>query len=206
MPVRAGFSSFGNISRSVERNIMDAMTLPGAKKELPWAETTGPVYHAQEIKPRKESTKTLCWLMCGFLIVGGLMTPYKLIILFALLYMLVLLMKKDMVVTERGVETFYQMRITTWYEKLEWKDIDMVVREDRDDPRLVALYFRERGNDDRVKRLFFTREDAQSIMRMAKLQPDRIEVCEADKKSGHKSASKEYYKTGVRAGKKNMKL
>ena len=112
------------------------------------------------------------------------MTPYKLIIVFAILYMLVLLMKKDMVVTERGVETFYQMRITTWYEKLEWKDIDMVVREDRDDPRLVALYFRERDNDDRVKRLFFTREDAQNIMRMAKLQPNRIEVCEADKKSG----------------------
>lgn len=132
---------------------------------LPWESLEGPVYHARELKPRKKWVTNGCWLMCGFLILGGIITKYRIAAIFGILYILTLLMIKDTVVTERGVEIFYQMRITTHYDFWDWKEISSVIREDRNDPNLVALYF-TRG--DRNKRLFFTKADATQIMVLAR--------------------------------------
>ena len=114
--------------------------------------------------------------MCMFLILGGLITPYKIAIVFGVLYILVLLMKKDVVVTERGLEVFYQMRITTQYDFWPWDEMVSVVREDRNHPDLVALHF---GRGNASKRFFFTREDSDDIMALARKKNRRITVHDA---------------------------
>lgn len=145
-------------------------------ENLPWESLEGPVYYAQELKPRKPGMTKACWGMAIFLIIGGIITPYRIATIFGVLYVLTLLMKKDTVVTERGVEIFYQMRITTHYDFWEWKDISSVIREDKNDPKLVALYF-TRG--DRNKRLFFKKADAAQIMILARKKNPRAVVSDA---------------------------
>lgn len=129
------------------------------------------------MKPRKKWVTNGGWVLCAVLLVGGLMTPYRVLLVFCALYVLTLLMVKDTVVTSRGVEIFYQMRITSHYDFLGWDQIEAVIREDRKLPELVALHF---GYGDRVKRLFFTRPDAEKIMALAKEKNPRIKVGEAD--------------------------
>ena len=110
-------------------------------EHLPWEEVPGPIYSARELKPRKKWVTVGSWILSVVLVVGGILTPYRVLIVFGVLYVLTLLMKKDTVVTRRGLEMFYQMRITTQYNFWGWDEIVSVVREDRNHPEVVALYF-----------------------------------------------------------------
>lgn len=85
-------------------------------EHLPWDSLEGPIYHARELKPRKQWVTYGCWILSAALIIGGIVTPYRVAAVFGVLYILTLLMKKDTVITERGLEIFYQMRITTHYD------------------------------------------------------------------------------------------
>ncbi len=147
-------------------------------EHLPWESLSGPIYKARELKPRKEWVTKVCWVLSCFLIIGGIVTPYRVAAIFGVLYVLTLLMKKDTVVTERGVEIYYQMRITTHYDFWGWNEIVSVIREDRQHPELVALHF---GRGNRSKRLFFTKADAKQIMVLAKKRNSRIVVQDANK-------------------------
>lgn len=144
---------------------------------LPWVDVPGPVYTAQALKPRKKWVSAGGWILSAVLVVGGFLTPYRILVLFGVLYLLTMLMVKDTVVTSRGVETFYQMRITTHYDFLGWDRIETVVREASKDPLLWALYF---AYGDRVKRLYFSKPDTEQIMALAKAQNPKIKVAEAD--------------------------
>jgi hypothetical protein len=154
------------------------------EKPLPWASVPGEKYQAQELKPRKQWVKNACWGMCLFLILGGVVTPYRIAVVFGVLYILTLLMKKDTVVTRRGLEVFYQMRIATQYDFWPWSDISVVTREDKGDPWLVALYFTK---GDRTRRLYFTRPDAQAVMNLARAQQPRIIVGDGETSRSAKS-------------------
>ncbi len=114
--------------------------------------------------------------MCLFLIVGGFLTPYRIAIILGLLYILVLLMKKDVVVTQRGLEIFYQMRITTHYDFWPWREMVALIREDRKHPELVALHF---GRGNASKRFFFTHADSDAIMALARQKNPRMAVRDA---------------------------
>lgn len=151
-------------------------------EHLPWESLEGPIYYAKELKPRKKWVYIGGWIFSAALILGGIITPYHILILFGLLYVLTLLMKKDVVVTERGVETFYQMRITTHYEFWPWKEILSVTTEDRNHPELVALHF-ARGN--RSKRLFYPKADAKQIVVLAKKKNSRIVTANMKPKTGN---------------------
>ena len=144
---------------------------------LPWESLPGPIYTARDVKPRKKWVANGGWVLCAVLLAGGLMTQYRVLLVFCALYVLTMLMVKDTVVTSRGMEIFYQMRITTHYDFLSWDQIEAVIREDRKLPELVALHF---GYGDRVKRLFFTKPDAEKIMALAKEQNPKIKVGDAD--------------------------
>lgn len=134
-------------------------------EHLPWELIPGPKYHTRELKPRSRYVTVGCWLLAALLIFAGFITPYKVAFVFGLLYILTLLMKKDTVVTVRGLEIYYQMRITTHYDFWPWDKITSVLCEDRKHPQLVALHFM---NGDRLKRLFFSREDAEKIIALAR--------------------------------------
>lgn len=144
---------------------------------LPWKSVDGPIYYARDLKPRKRWVTVGSWFMSGLLVLGGLITPYRVAFVFGVLYILALMMKKDTVVTTRGLEIFYQMHITTQYDFWKWDQIDSVIREDRKHPELVALHI---GSGDKIKRLFFTKPDAEKIMRLAKKQNSHIVVGDAD--------------------------
>lgn len=145
---------------------------------LPWKSVDGPIYSARDLKPRPRWVTIGSWFVSALLIVGGIITPYRVALIFGVMYIFALWMKKDTVITTRGLEIFYQMHITTQYDFWSWDEIGSVIREDRNNPELVALHI---SKGDRVKRLFFTREDAKLIMRLAKEQNHKIIVKDADK-------------------------
>lgn len=153
---------------------------------LPWESVPGPQYHARDLKPRKKWVTAGGWVMSFVLILGGIAYPkYWFAAVFGVLYMLTLLMQKDIVVTSRGLEIFYQMHITTQYDFWSWDDIHTIIREDKKHPELVALHI---GKGDRSKRLFFTKADAQAIMDLARKQNHPILVAEADESKMNGSA------------------
>lgn len=128
--------------------------------------------------------------MSVFLIVCGLITSYYLVAIFGLLYMLALMMKKDTVITTRGLEIYYQMRITTHYDFWSWDEINSIVREAGSHPELVALHI---GIGNREKGLFFTKADAEKILKLAAERNPAIKVMDSvksDRNSGSKPHAK----------------
>lgn len=154
---------------------------------LPWESVAGPKYRARELKPRKKWVTVGGWVLSVLLILGGLVTPYWMATVFGALYVLTLLAQKDVVVTTRGLEIFYQMHITTQYDCWTWEQMDGVAREDKKLPELVALYF---SKGDRVKRLYFLREDAEKIMALARERNPGMIVAEADESQKTGSSQK----------------
>lgn len=149
-------------------------------EHLPWESVDGPKYYPKELKPRKKWVTAGSWIMSVFLILGGLVTQYHVAAVFGLLYLLALMMVKTTAVTSRGVEIYYQMKITTHYDFLGWDEIRAVTREDRGHPDLVALYF---ANDIKSKRLFFTKSDAEKIMKLATERNPGIKVGDIPEKT-----------------------
>ena len=136
-----------------------------SKQTLPWADLTGPIYTPRELKPRKPYVIYTCWAMVALLLVGGIFTRFKIALIFGALYALTLLTRKDAAVTGRGLEIFYQMRITTNYNFWPWAEINAIVVEDRNHPELIALHI---GRGSASKRFFFTRQDTQNILILAR--------------------------------------
>ena len=147
-----------------------------SKQTLPWADLTGPIYTPRELKPRKPYVIYGCWAMVILLLVGGLVTRFKIALIFGVLYALTLLSQKDVAVTQRGLEIFYQMKITTNYNFWPWAEINAIVVEDRNHPELIALHF---GRGDASKRFFFTRPDTEKILVLAREKHPGVPVRQA---------------------------
>jgi len=142
-------------------------------KTLPWAELTGPIYQARELKPRKAWVTAGGWMASALLIVGGLTTRWRIALVFGVLFILALVTKKDVAVTERGLEIFYQMRVTTNYDFWPWEEVNAIVVEDRNHPELIALHF---GHGNASKRFFFTRPDTKDILILAREKNSGIPI------------------------------
>ena len=97
-------------------------------------------------------------------------------LIFGVLYSLTLLTKKDVAVTERGLEIFYQMRITTNYNFWPWAEINAIVVEDRNHPELIALHI---GRGSASKRFFFTRPDTEKILVLAREKHPGVPIRQA---------------------------
>lgn len=156
---------------------------------LPWASLTGPVYRAQEGKPRKTWVTVGGWMASGLLLIGGLTTRWKIAAVFGVLYILALLTDKDVVVTQRGLELFYQMKITTHYEVWPWEEVRALLRDDKKSPApgLTALHF-VRG--DRSRKLFFANADAEKVMALARERHPGILVESVEKGPASKQNKK----------------
>lgn len=141
---------------------------------LPWESVPGPHYAAVDTILRKKWVKYGGWVIVAALILGATVTRWKTLYLFAGLYVLALLMEKYVTVTQRGLEIFHQMQITTNYERWDWKDIYAVTHEpDPSDKNRTILYFTK---GDRTKRNFYRNDDAKEIVKLAKKQNPEIRI------------------------------
>lgn len=141
---------------------------------LPWESVSGAKYLAVDTMQRKGWVRKGGWVFVAALVLGGALTRWKTLYLFAVLYALALLMEKYVAVTQRGLEIFHQMQLTTNYERWDWADIYAVTYEQ--DPRNSArmiLYFTK---GDRTKRNYFMNEDAKEILKLAKKQNGAIKI------------------------------
>ena len=143
------------------------------RQTLPWESVEPPIYTARNPKPRKKWVQVGGWVFVALLLVGGLTTRYKIALVFAVLYTLTLLTKKDAVVTTRGLEIFYQMQITTHYDFFPWERITSIVREDRNHQEFIRLHF---GFEATEKALFFTKSDAVEVEKLAKQKNPAIRI------------------------------
>ena len=143
------------------------------RQPLPWESVEPPIYVSRVPKPRKKWVTVGGWLLVALLLLGGLTTKYKIALVFAVLYTLTLLTRKEAAVTTRGLEIFYQMQITTHYDFFPWERITSIVREDRDHPDFIRLHF---GFEATEKALFFTRADAAGVEKLAKMKNPAIRI------------------------------
>lgn len=83
-------------------------------EQLPWDSVPGPHYAARELKPRKKWVTVGGWILVAVLLLGGLATRYRVLLVFSALYALALLTKKDVVVTSRGLEIIAIFKIKAY--------------------------------------------------------------------------------------------
>lgn len=144
--------------------------------KLPWDELDGPKFEAKPIKVQKQWVIRGTWFLSFVFIFLGIITRWHITAVFGVLLILALLMEKKVVVTTRGIETFYQMRITTHYEIWPWNEIEAIAPGDKkspEHPELIPLFFR-RG--ERVKQLHFTSEEVREIKKIAKQQNHSVRL------------------------------
>ncbi len=161
------------------------------KQTLPWESVPPPIFTAQAFKPRKKWVSVGGWVLVAFLLIYGLTAQSRnplvatVSLLFALLYTLTMLTKKDAVLTSRGLEIFYNMQITTHYDFFPWEQINAIVTEDRGHADYVRLHI---GYSSMEKALFFKRSEVAAICKFAKEKNPAIRVMDYDTSRPEKPA------------------
>lgn len=161
------------------------------KQTLPWESVPPPIFTAQAFKPRKKWVSVGGWVLVAFLLIYGLTAQSRnplvatVSLLFALLYTLTMLTKKDAVLTSRGLEIFYNMQITTHYDFFPWEQINAIVTEDRGHADYVRLHI---GYSSMEKALFFKRSEVAAICKFAKEKNPAIRVMNYDTSRPEKPA------------------
>ncbi len=137
----------------------------------------GRVYHAQKLKQRKSYVIVLGWLAALLLVGYGIASGVWLCIVLGVIMALALMLDQKELVTNRGLEVYYDCRIFDYTDVWPWEDITSVHREDQGHPTLVALHF---GKGITTRRYCFSRVDAEAIMALAKRRNPKISVGDAD--------------------------
>ena len=150
------------------------------KQSLPWESVPPPIYSAQaSLKPRKKWVQIGGWVLVVILLLYGMTSRSGnwmlsfISLVFALLYLLVMMTKKDAALTSRGLEIFYNMQFTTHYEFFPWEDINAIVCEDRGHADMVRLHI---GHGNTEKALFFPRKDLDEIYAFIKKKNPAIRI------------------------------
>lgn len=141
---------------------------------LPWESLPAPIYLARDTIRRKGWVKAGGWFLVVALLAGGLATRWKIALVFGVLYALALVMEKSAAVTQRGLEVFYQMQITTNYELWAWSDLYALTHEpDPKNGKQTVVYFTK---GDRTRHFIFAKDEAEDILRLAKTQNPEIRI------------------------------
>lgn len=147
------------------------------RQSLPWESVPPPIFTAQAFKPRKKWVTVGGWVLTVALLIFGLTSRYKISLVFAVLYTITMLTKKDAALTSRGLEIYYNMQITTNYDFFPWEEINAIVREDRGHDDFVRLHI---GYSSVEKALFFKRDEIDAICKYAKEKNPAIRVMDYD--------------------------
>lgn len=141
---------------------------------LPWESVPDPKYLARDPLGHKGWAKAGGWILVAVLLTAGAVTRWKIALAFAVLYALALAMEKSVAVTQRGLEVFHDMRVTTNYELWPWTDIFAVTHEpDPKDASRTVVYF---SKGDRTRHFSFDRADAEKILRLAKERNPQVKL------------------------------
>lgn len=145
---------------------------------LPWDSIDPPFYYGKDRPvPMKKWVRPGGWILVALLLYGGITTKFKVALVFAAMYVITLLTKKTIAVTSRGLETFYQMRITTQYDFWAWEDMYSITYEfDYQHSGVVALYF---TCGDRTRRLFFNKKEKDAIIALGKEKNPSLVIYDA---------------------------
>ena len=138
---------------------------------------SGKVYHAKKLKERKDYVKVLGWLAALLLVGYGIAANVWLSIILGVIMALALMLEQKELVTDRGLEVYYDCRLFDYTDVWPWSDITSVHREDQGHPTLVAMHF---GKGITTRRYCFTKADAEAIMALAKEKNPAISVGDAD--------------------------
>lgn len=144
------------------------------RKVLPWESVPGPKYLALDAMQGKSWVRKGGWVFVAALLLGATVTRWKTLYIFVVLYALALVMQKYVAVTERGLEIYHDMQVTTNYERWDWADIYAVTHEmDPAGSGRAILYFTK---GDRTKRNYFDADDVPAILKLAKKKNPEIRV------------------------------
>lgn len=147
--------------------------------ELPWNSVDGKIYKSINVKSRDKWVNMGAWIMSFGLIFLGILTKYKITIIFGVLFLLTLLMERHVVVTNRGLEIFYQMKITKSYDLWKWDDLEALTYEIDPKHRNAILFYFTKG--DRTKKFYFPLDNKEGILSTAKKQNRNIKIYDGEK-------------------------
>ena len=135
-------------------------------RPLPWESTPDPKYLARDTLRHKSWARAGGWLFVAVLLAAGVLTRYRIALVFGVLYALALVMEKHAAATKRGLEIFYDMRVTTSYELWNWGSISAVTHEpDPKNSAQTVVYFTK---GDRTRHFSFANADAEDVLRLAR--------------------------------------
>lgn len=146
-------------------------------KESETKRAKGKVYHAKKVKERKRFVIVGGWIALVAVLVYGFASVNIIAIILGLFMALALIMEQRELVTNRGLEVFYDLRIFDYTDVWTWEEMTSLHREDQGHPTLVALHF---GKGITTRRYAFTKADAQAIMALARERNPKMSVGDAD--------------------------
>lgn len=135
------------------------------------------IYRSKKLKERKKYVIVLGWLAALMLVGYGIASGVWLSILLGLIMALALMLDQREMVTNRGLEVYYDVRIFDYTDVWTWEEMTSLHREDQGHPTLVALHF---GKGLNTRRYCFTKADAENIMALAKRRNPAMSVGDAD--------------------------
>ena len=148
-------------------------------KKIPWQDIDGRKYNSVEVVVHKDYVKITAW-MIGFILIGmGIFTKNILGMVFGICFLLAMIMKKSKAFTERGLELFNDMRITSSYSFWDWKDIDVLTYEYKKEHKKAVLFYITKG--DRTKKIYFDKNDKGNILKLAGEKNPNIKIYDAEK-------------------------
>ena len=143
-------------------------------RRLPWEDLNTPVILAHEVKKRKQWVTVGAWILVAMLLITGITRRNILGLFFAALLALTLVSKKTVAVTERGLETFMDMRFLTNYDIWKWEDISALTHQKIDQfPGATQLYF---SKGDMARRVFFLDKDSKQVIVLARKKNSLIKI------------------------------
>lgn len=145
-------------------------------RKYPWDDLTSPVYVSIGKKERKAWVTVYAWFCVCILAVCAFITEYHLpCALLAVFLSLAIIVKKTEAVTERGLETFIDVRFFTSEDLWTWDQIETLTYETNPKvPDTTLLYFTHSGV--RTRKAFFKNEDVVMIKVLAKKKNKKINI------------------------------
>lgn len=140
---------------------------------MPWAgEKT--VVETHLLKPRTKA-KVMCYAAVSLLLVfGGIVTKYKISIVFGVLYLLALMMKKSEVITSRGLEQYFKIFFIEKHYIFGWENVSqMVVETIKGNSNLKAVHI---FVGDRDKKEFVKSKDVDKVVKLATIVNENLPV------------------------------